>query len=433
MRLSQYFLPVLKEKPSEAQISSHSLMLRAGMIKQQCSGIYSWLPLGLKALKNIQDIVHANMQAAGCIELLMPCVQSSSLWHESGRYDDYGKEMLRIVDRHDSHLLFGPTNEEVITDIFRSNIKSYRDLPKNFYQVQWKFRDEIRPRFGTMRAREFLMKDAYSFDIDNENAIKSYDRMYAAYIKTFRDIGVTAIPVRANTGAIGGNLSHEFHVVASTGESALYYDQKFDILAEDTSVDIKLMKSLYAAADEKHDPDNCPCPPHQLVSNRGIEVGHIFNFGTKYSDKMNAAVTNASGEQVAVHMGSYGIGVSRLVAAVIEANHDERGIVWPNAVAPFKVSIINLALDNTACTELAEQTYKMLLDANIDVLYDDTLLRPGQKFATHDLIGSNWQIIIGHKKAAQNLVELKHRATGELEDLQYVSAVKKVIGSTYVL
>ena len=264
MRLSQYFLPVLKEKPAEAQVTSHALMLRAGMMKQQCSGIYTWLPLGLKALRNVQNIVHTNMQKIGAIELLMPCIQSAELWEESGRYEDYGKEMLRIVDRHDSRLLFGPTNEEVITDVFRSNIKSYRDLPKNFYHIQWKFRDEIRPRFGVMRGREFLMKDAYSFDVDEQGALQSYRNMYVAYIKTFRDLGVYAIPVRANTGAIGGDLSHEFHIVASTGESSLHYDQKFDILAEDPSVNIELMQSLYAAADEKHDPENCPIPQSQL-------------------------------------------------------------------------------------------------------------------------------------------------------------------------
>ncbi|MES2215443.1 MAG: proline--tRNA ligase [Pseudomonadota bacterium] len=433
MRLSQYFLPVLKEKPAEAQIISHALMLRAGMIKQQCSGIYSWLPLGLKVLKNIQNIVHNNMKEVGGIELLMPCIQSAELWNESGRYDDYGKEMLRIIDRHDTHLLFGPTNEEMITDIFRNYIKSYRDLPKNFYHIQWKFRDEIRPRFGVMRGREFLMKDAYSFDVDHESSLTSYNKMYAAYIKTFRDIGVAVIPTRANTGAIGGSLSHEFHVVADTGESALYYDQKFDILAEDTSIDIELMQSLYAAADEKHDAENCPIPISQIVHNRGIEVGHIFNFGTKYSEKMNAVVTNSKGELVPVHMGSYGIGVSRLVAAVIEANHDERGIIWPSHVAPFDVSILNLAIDNADCTLMAEQIYKMLTDANIEVLYDDSDARPGQKFATHDLIGSPWQIIIGAKKAAQNLVELKHRATGEVEDLEALVAVKKIAGNVHIL
>jgi len=427
MRLSQYFLPVLKEKPAEAQVTSHALMLRAGMIRQQASGIYTWLPLGLKVLQNIQDIVRENMNKAGCIELLMPCIQPAELWHESGRYDAYGKEMLRITDRHDSQLLFGPTNEEVITDMFRNNIKSYRDLPKNFYQMQWKFRDEIRPRFGVMRGREFLMKDAYSFDIDQASSVASYYKMYEAYIKTFKALGLCVIPVRAETGAIGGSLSHEFHVIADTGESAIYYDERFEILADDLAGDMDLMRSLYTAADEMHDEVNCPIDKHQLRTSRGIEVGHIFNFGTKYSVAMGALVTSAKGELVPVEMGSYGIGISRLAAAIIESSHDEKGIIWPEAMAPFKVSILNLATDNVECNAIAEEIYQILCSEKIDALYDDSDARAGQKFATHDLIGSPWQIIIGPKKAAQNLVELKHRATGETEDLSPEIAAKKLI------
>ncbi|MBP7189902.1 MAG: proline--tRNA ligase [Rickettsiaceae bacterium] len=432
MRLSQYFLPLLKENPVEASVVSHSLMLRAGMIRQQCSGIYSWLPLGLKVLNNIQDIVKFNMRAVGCIEILMPCMQPSDLWNESGRFDDYGKEMLKITDRHDNQLIFGPTNEEMVTDIFRQNIKSYKDLPKNLFHVQWKFRDEIRPRFGVMRGREFLMKDAYSFDIDEASARKSYNNMYLAYIQTFRDLGVTAIPVQAVSGAIGGDLSHEFHIVANTGESEIFYDKKFDILAEDTVINLDILQSLYAAADEKHDPKNCPVAEGELVSKRGIEVGHIFYFGTKYSEAMNAVVTNENGALVPVEMGSYGIGVSRLVAAIIEANHDEKGIIWPDSVAPFKASILCLDVSDEDCKSIAEAVYQSFCILNVDVLYDDTDLRAGQKFASHDLIGSPWQIIVGRSNAKNGLVELKHRRTGEVEIMEHNVAVKKILGNISV-
>lgn len=433
MRLSEYFLPVLKENPTEAQVTSHSLMLRAGMIRQQSSGIYIWLPLGLKVLQNVQKIVRKNMEEAGCIEVLMPCVQPSELWIQSGRYDSYGKEMLRFKDRHDNEMLFGPTNEEVITSICRDNIQSYKDLPKNFFHIQWKFRDEMRPRFGVMRGREFLMKDGYSFDIDKDKAIESYNKMYLTYIKTFRDLGVTAIPVKADTGPIGGNMSHEFHIIADTGESAIYYDKKFDIIAEDSAININLMQSLYAAADEMHDPAKCPVPEESLASSRGIEVGHIFYFGTKYSEAMDAVVNNPEGKMVPLEMGSYGIGVSRIVAGIIEASHDDSGIIWPSSVAPFKVSIINLVSDSVACQSIAERAYSALTEAGLDVLYDDTDTRPGQKFATHDLIGSPWQIIIGVKKASMSLVELKHRKTGEKEDLPLEAAVAKILGEFNVL
>lgn len=429
MLLSQYFLPVLKEQPIDAQIVSHSLMLRSGMIRQQAAGIYSWLPLGLKVLKNIENIVRFNMNAAGCIELLMPCVQSADLWIESGRFENYGKEMLKFPDRHDNILLFGPTNEDMITDIFRKNIQSYKDLPKNFYHIQWKFRDEIRPRFGVMRGREFLMKDAYSFDIDKESAIKAYNNMYVSYMQTFRDLGLSAIPVIADNGPIGGSLSHEFHIIAETGESTIYYDKKFETLSEDLASDIEELKSLYAAAEEKHDPKECTVPNEELMVSKGIEVGHIFYIGTKYSKTMGALVNDINGNLVPVEMSSYGIGVSRLVAAIIEANHDEKGIIWPENVAPFKVSVINLNISDSKCNDLSTYIYSVLKSENIEVLYDDTDERAGSKFATHDLIGSPWQIIVGPKKASNNLVELKHRRTGESEDLTVEVAIKQILGN----
>lgn len=431
MLLSKYFLPVLKEQPAEAQITSHSLMLRSGMIRQQAAGLYSWLPLGLAVLKNIEAIVRLNMNAAGALELLMPCIQPASLWIESGRFDDYGKEMLRFQDRHDNSLLFGPTNEEMITDIFRQNIQSYKDLPKNLYHIQWKFRDEIRPRFGVMRGREFLMKDAYSFDIDQAGAIDSYNQMYVAYMKTFRDLGLSAIPVIADTGPIGGNLSHEFHVIAETGESTIYYDKKFELLAEDLPDDIEELKSLYAAADEKHDPKNCGVHESELKVSKGIEVGHIFSFGTKYSVAMNAMVNNIKGELVPVQMGSYGIGISRLVAAIIEANHDSKGIIWPQSVAPFKVSIINLNVGDGSCNDISYQIYNQLKELNIDVIYDDTNDRPGSKFATHDLIGSPWHVIIGPKNAANSMVELKHRRSGEAELFHVDNIINQIVGNLH--
>ncbi|MEE8516532.1 MAG: proline--tRNA ligase, partial [Alphaproteobacteria bacterium] len=326
MHLSAYFLPTLKETPAEAQIVSHRLMLRAGMIRQSSAGIYSWLPLGLRVLQNITRIVREEQDAAGCQEILMPTIQPAELWEESGRYDGYGKEMLRITDRHEREMLYGPTNEEQITDIFRHLIKSYRDLPKNLYQIQWKFRDEIRPRFGVMRGREFLMKDNYSFDLDFAGAKRSYDNMYVTYLRTFRRLGLTAIPVRADPGAIGGDMSHEFQILAETGESEIFYDATFDELrAKGEQPDLETLKSLYAATDDEHDPAACPLPGDRLRTARGIEVGHIFYFGTKYSAPMGAVVTGADGESITVEMGSYGIGISRLAGAIIEASHDDAG------------------------------------------------------------------------------------------------------------
>jgi len=402
------------------------------MIRQSASGIYSWLPLGLKVLKNLENIVRFNMDASGFVELLMPCVQDAGLWRESGRFDVYGREMLSFKDRHDHDLLFGPTNEELITDIVRNSFQSYKELPKVLYQIQWKFRDEIRPRFGVMRGREFLMKDAYSLDIDMESAINTYDQMFVAYMRTFKDLGLNAIPLAADPGEIGGELSHEFHVVADTGESTLYYDKKFDILEDTLAGDITLLKSLYAATEEKHDPEKCPLNKSELSVRKGIEVGHIFNFGDKYSKAMNATVNDSNGKRVPIQMGSYGIGISRLVAAIIEVSHDERGIIWPIQVAPFKASIINLNIKDDKCNEISNDLYNQFVNKNIDILYDDTSDSAGAKFAIHDLIGSPWQIIVGPKKAGSDLVELKHRESGEIQDVSVDTAVIEVISNLHV-
>lgn len=432
MLLSKYFLPVLKEQPSEAKVVSHSLMLKAGLIRQAASGIYNWLPLGLKVLKNVEKIVRFNMDASDFVEILMPCVQDGDLWKESGRLDVYGEEMLRFKDRHDHDLLFGPTNEEAITDIVRNSFQSYKELPKVLYQIQWKFRDEIRPRFGLMRGREFLMKDAYSLDIDMESAIKTYDHVFAAYMRTFKDLGLNAIPLAADPGEIGGDMSHEFHVVADTGESLIYYDKRFDLLGENLANDINQLKSLYAATEEKHDPKNCPLSEKELSVRRGIEIGHIFNFGDKYSKSMNAMVNDSNGKKVPIQMGSYGIGISRLVAAIIEVSHDEKGIIWPMQVAPFKASIINLNMKDEKSSIICQNIYNQFKRKGIDVLYDDTNERAGAKFATHDLIGSPWQIIVGPKKAENDLVELKHRASGEVEDVSMDAAISEVVNSLHV-
>ena len=427
MRRSVYFLPTSKETPAEAQIASHRLMLRAGMIRQSSAGIYSWLPTGLRVLRRVEQIVREEQDAAGAQELLMPTIQPADLWKESGRYDDYGKEMLRIVDRHEREMLYGPTHEEVITDIFRSYVKSYRDLPKNLYQIQWKFRDEVRPRFGVMRGREFLMKDNYSFDLDKDGAKRSYDNMYACYLKTFARMGLKAIPVRADPGAIGGDMSHEFHILADTGESAVYYDAAFDALdLTAASSDLTRLQALYAAADDEHDPANCPVPPERLRSTRGIEVGHIFYFGTKYSQPLGAVVTGPGGESITVEMGSYGIGVSRLVGAIIEAHHDDAGILWPASVAPFQVGLINLKVGDSACDEACASIYATLLQHGIEVLYDDRAESPGVKFAEMDLIGLPWQIVVGPRGLKTGLVELKDRHSGARQELSLESLFAKL-------
>ncbi len=420
MRLSRYFLPTLKETPADAQIVSHRLMLRAGMIRQTSAGIYAWLPLGLKVLRKIEQIVREEQDRAGAIELLMPTIQSADLWRESGRYDDYGKEMLRIRDRHDRDMLFGPTNEEMITDIFRREVKSYKDLPKNLYHIQWKFRDEVRPRFGVMRGREFLMKDAYSFDLDEAGARRSYNAMFVAYLRTFARMGLAAVPVRADTGPIGGDLSHEFHILADTGESGLFYDAALedvtlDALMAVTPEDplIGRLQAAYAMEEGRHDPAACPLTGDALRSRRGIEVGHIFYFGCKYSNAMNAKVLGPDGREVAAEMGSYGIGVSRLVGAIIEASHDDAGIIWPAAVAPFDVGLINLRQDDEACAGAAESFYAKLRAAGLDPLYDDRNERAGAKFSTMDLIGLPWQVAIGPRGVQAGVVEVKDRRTGE--------------------
>jgi prolyl-tRNA synthetase len=424
LRLSAYFLPLLKENPAEAQIVSHRLMLRAGMIRQSAAGIYSWLPLGLRVLKKVEQIVREEQDSAGAQELLMPTLQPAELWRESGRYEVYGKEMLRIRDRHERDMLYGPTNEELITDIVRNSIKTYRDLPKNLYHIQWKFRDEVRPRFGVMRGREFLMKDAYSFDLDKAGAVTSYFKMFIAYMKTFKRMGLTPIPVRADTGPIGGDLSHEFHVQADTGESGLYYDSDVVKLDENSidpaSPDVqKYIANWYAATDEKHDKAEFEArvPEERRSEKRGIEVGQVFYFGAKYSQPMNAVVAGPDGAPVALEMGSYGIGVSRLVGALIEASHDEAGIIWSASVAPFKVGLVNLRIADAKCRAACDDLYAKLQAAKIEVLYDDRDESAGAKFAAMDLIGLPWQIVVGPRGLANNLVEVKNRKSGERKEL----------------
>ena len=425
MRASLFFYPTLKETPQEAQIASHRLMVRSGMITQVTSGIYSWLPLGLRTLTKISNIVREEQDRAGSLEVLLPTIQPAELWLKSGRYHDYGKEMLRMKDRHERDMLYGPTAEEVITDIFARFIKSYRDLPKRFYNIQWKFRDEIRPRFGVMRGREFLMKDNYSFDLSAEGAKASYQAMLEAYVKTFARMDLTAIPVRAATGPIGGNLSHEFQILAETGESEIFYDVEYENLNVN-DLTLNRLQNLYAAADELHDPKTCPVPQERLKTARGIEVGHIFYFGTKYSIPLGAYVMGPDNKQVPVEMGSYGIGVSRLVGAIIEAHHDEKGIKWPESVAPFKVGLLNLNIKDKACTQLCEDLYTKLLQAGVEVLYDDRDMGPGAKFMDMDLIGLPWQIIIGPRSVSSSQCELKNRRTGETIELSFEDVLKKV-------
>ncbi len=434
MRMSQFFLPVLKDTPAEAQIVSHRLMLRAGMIRQSSAGIYSWLPLGFRVLKKIEQIVREEQDAAGAQELLMPTIQPADLWRESGRYDDYGLEMLRITDRHERDMLFGPTNEELITDIFRGSVRSYKQLPLNLYHIQWKFRDEVRPRFGIMRGREFLMKDNYSFDLDPEAARHSYNRMFVAYLRTFERLGLKAIPMKADTGPIGGDMSHEFIILADTGESEVYCHADYlDFAAPEADVDydsdlspvIEHWTSRYAATDEKHDAAafEAEVPEDRRIATRGIEIGHIFNFGTKYSKAMGATVMGADGAEVPVEMGSYGIGVSRLVGAIIEASHDDDGIIWPASVAPFQVGLINLKVGDEACDAAAADIFAKLRQAGVDVLLDDSDGRAGGKFATMDLIGLPWQLIVGPRGLKSGMVEVKRRSTGERQELSIEAAI----------
>jgi len=435
MRLSRSFVPTLKETPSEAQIASHRLMLRAGLVRQTSAGIYAWLPLGLRVLRNIERIVREEQDAAGAQELLMPTIQPAELWEKSGRYEDYGKEMLRITDRHDRQMLYGPTNEEMITDLLQGSVKSYRELPQTLYHIQWKFRDEVRPRFGVMRGREFLMKDAYSFDLDYAAAVISYRKMMLAYMRTFQRMGLKAIPMVADTGPIGGELSHEFIVLAPTGESQVFYDGDFEntdwVHAEfdynkpaDLDAFYQHMTGLYAATEEKHDLAAwAGVAEERKREGRGIEVGHIFYFGTKYSKAMGMSVTGPDGAQIIPEMGSYGIGVSRLVGAVIEAGHDEAGIIWPDAIAPYKAAILNLKQGDPTCDGICEDLYAKL---GGNAIYDDRADRAGVKFNSADLIGLPWQVIVGPRGAANGMVELKRRATGERAEVSLDSVLDKI-------
>ncbi|WP_299933451.1 proline--tRNA ligase [uncultured Pelagimonas sp.] len=438
MRLSRYFLPVLKETPSEAQIVSHRYMLRAGMIKQSSAGIYSWLPLGFKVLKKIENIVHEEQERAGHIPMLMPTLQSADLWKESGRYDDYGEEMLRINDRHGRDMLYGPTNEELITDIFRSNVSSYKDLPLTLYHVQWKFRDEIRPRFGVMRGREFYMKDGYNFDLTKEDALHAYNRHLVSYLRTYERMGLQAIPMRADGGPIGGDYTHEFLVLAETGESEVFYDSAVtDLTFGDRDIDyddvaqcqgvLEEFTTKYARTDETHDEalfDDVPEERRRTA--RGIEVGQIFYFGTKYSEAMGATVQDSDGKAVPVHMGSHGIGVSRLLGAIIEASHDDKGIIWPEGVTPFHCGIVNLKSGDDAADAACEAIYKSLTAMGLEPLYDDTKERAGGKFASMDLIGLPWRITVGPRGLKNGVVELTSRRTGESEEMPPEAAIERI-------
>jgi len=436
MRRSNLFLPTIKENPSEAKIISHRLMLRSGMIRQSSSGIYSWLPIGLRVLKNIENIIRKEQDIVSQ-ELLMPTIQDSDIWKKSGRFNDYGKEMLTFKDRHDHHLLYGPTNEELITDIFSKNIMSYKSLPLCLYHIQWKFRDEIRPRFGVMRGREFLMKDAYSFDISKEDAIKCYNRMFLSYLRIFDNMGLKAIPVSADTGPIGGDLSHEFIILAETGESDIYLDKNIlnealPILSYDDSnaiaVLVKKWTSFYAAADDKYDKNEYfkSVSENDRLNTKGIEVGHLFYFGNKYSLPLNANVNSQDGKIIPVEMGSYGIGVSRLVGAIIDAYHDEKGICWPESVAPYLIGIVNLRYNDQDCTQLSNKIYQYLIDNNISALYDDRDEGAGIKLAEMDLIGIPWQIRIGPRGIKNGSLELLQRKNGEITEVN-IKEINNVI------
>ena len=428
MRLTNYFLPVLKESPNDAEIVSHQLMLRAGMISQSSSGIYSWLPLGLRVLKKIENIVRDEQDAAGVNEILMPTIQPADLWKESGRYEDYGKEMLRINDRQDREMLYGPTNEEQVTDIFRRSIKSYKELPQLLYHIQWKFRDELRPRFGVMRGREFLMKDAYSFDLDKQQSEISYNKFFVCYLKTFQRLELKAIPMTAETGPIGGDLSHEFIIISQTGESDIYFDSKLleqenelqsINYSQDLSGLVNSYKSLYAVSDDKFNQDNFDnnVLKENQTRSKGIEVGHIFSFGTKYSETMKANVLNNDGKQTTVFMGSYGIGISRLVGAIIESSNDDKGIIWPKSVSPYDIGLINLKQKDNDITAISNGVYEKLLSAGFDVLYDDKNDNPGVKFSRMDLIGLPFQVIVGNKSKNDSILEVKNRKTGDISEV----------------
>ena len=443
MRLSKFFMPILRDNPKEAEILSHRLMLRAGMVRQEAAGIYAWLPLGFRVLQKIEQIVREEMDRAGAVEMLMPTLQLADLWRESGRYDAYGPEMLRITDRNKREMLYGPTNEEMITEIFRGGVKSYKELPKNLYHFQWKFRDEQRPRFGVMRGREFLMKDAYSFDVDEAGARRSYNKMFVAYLRLFARMGLTAIPMRAETGPIGGDLSHEFIVLAETGESGVFIDKNVLALPippetvdyeGDLSGIVTQWSTLYAATEDVHDAArfDAETPEERRIGTRGIEVGQVFFFGDKYTKAMKALVTGPDGVDRPAQCGSYGVGVSRLVGAIIEASHDDAGIIWPDAVAPYLVGLANLKIGDAATDAACDRIYGELTKAKVDVLYDDTEDRPGGKFAKLDLIGLPYQIIVGPKGLADDVIELKTRRTGEKEMLPVGEVIARFTGSVWV-
>jgi len=427
MKLSDYFLKPRKDIPSDATLISHKLMIKSSMIKQTTSGIYAWLPLGLKILKKIEDIVRKFHNLYGCQELLMPTIQSSNIWKKSERYNDYGPEMLKFYDRNKKELLYGPTNEELITEIFKEYIKSYKDLPKNLYQIQWKFRDEIRPRYGVMRCREFLMKDNYSFDLTKNGAEKSYDNMFKCYLEIFKEIGIKVIPVKADPGAIGGDLSHEFHLISDSGDTNILYDKKIgNINKLDITNSFNLLRNLYSVTDDEYKKKQ-DLNENKLIKTKGIEIGHIFYFGTKYSEKLGAYVLDEKGEKNNVEMGSYGIGISRLVAAVIETSHDDKGIIWPKSISPFDIGLINLNIKNKDLTKVSDDIYDYLKKNNVDVLYDDTSERPGEKFANMDLIGIPYQIILGEKFLKDSCFELKNRKTNKIMKIKNVNEILKKI------
>ena len=441
MRLSRYFMPILRDDPKEAEIVSHKLMLRAGMIRQEAAGSYSWLPMGFRGLKKIEQIVREEQDRAGAIEVLMPTIQSADLWRKSGRYDAYGKEMLRIKDRGDREMLFGPTNEEMITDIFRQGVQSYKDVPRNLYHIQWKFRDEVRPRFGVMRGREFLMKDAYSFDLTREAGQHSYNKMFVSYLKTFARMGLKAVPMRAETGPIGGDDSHEFLILAETGESEVFFDKGFHDMdwgafeidydnVDDVAKVVTEFTSKYAATSEMHDAADYEkrVPVDRRVTGRGIEVGHIFFFGTKYSEPLGCQVQGPDGKVVTLQSGSYGIGVSRLVGGIIEASHDKDGIIWPEAVAPYDIGLINLKTGDAEADAACDKIYAALTAKGKDVLYDDRNQPGGAKFATMDLIGLPWQVIIGPRGLKEGIAEVKHRKTGARENVALDKVVERLTG-----
>ena len=428
MLLTKFFLPALKENPKESEIISHIYMLRAGMIQQSPSGIYSWLPLGKIVLEKITEICRQEMLKTGANEILMPTLQPAEIWKESGRYEDYGKEMLRIQDRNNRNLLYGPTNEELVTEIFRTHVKSYKELPLNLFHIQWKFRDELRPRFGVMRGREFLMKDAYSFDFDYKSSIKSYNIMFVAYMQLFKKMGLKAIPMRADTGPIGGDLSHEFIIIAETGESRVFVERELlnykssltkINYSEDLQEEVNRFTSYYAATEEKHNESDFNDKQNTLIKTRGIEVGHIFHFGQKYSLPMRATISNKQGENIPVFMGSYGVGLSRLVGAIIEANHDQKGIIWPKEITPWDYNIINLKIGDNDCDNVCSKLYNSMIDNELKVLYDDTDERTGAKLARADMIGLPYQIIIGPKGVKDQLYDLKCRKSNDISRLSY--------------